>query len=250
MNVFVKTVGFSADERHALQTMFRLSDGQDVQYRLWQPGRMLVPHVVLLDAESHEAALEVQSPTFRPHTKTIVVGDPAFFQGAWKVVSRPLQWKQVIAELEVLFASGLQATAHLHDPTLDLNPASHATIPPGYKTALIIGLPREEQLYLKARLSLQGIAHVVEAVDAGQAAEHLGQQGVDIVVVSSQLPDADAAALIQALKSHVCPPYAIVAVVPHDCNWAQRLQMETAGATGVLEAPFIPHKVGEMFANL
>lgn len=251
MNVFVKAIGFSADERHALQTIFRLSEGHDVQYKLWHPARLLAPHVVLLDADSHEAALELQSPTFRAHTKTIVVGDSGFFLGAWKVVSRPLQWKQVIAELDALFANGLQTVAQLHESTQDGDDqVSVAGIPPGYKTALIIGMSREEQLYLKARLSLQGIAHVAEARDAGQAVEHLGYQGVDIVIVSSQLPDANAGALIQALKSNVRPPYAIVAVVPHDCSWVQRQQIESAGATGMLETPFVPHRVGEMFANL
>lgn len=40
MNVFVKVVGFSADERDALQTLFHLSKDLDVSFKLWQVGEM------------------------------------------------------------------------------------------------------------------------------------------------------------------------------------------------------------------
>lgn len=248
MHVSIKVIGFSADERHALQTLFHLSEDGDVRFKLWHPGDLLAPNVLLLDADSHEAALEVQSPAFRPHTKSIVVGQSAIVDGAWKVVSRPLQWKQVLRELEALFTVA-QADIPIHEPGADAL-AAEASIPPGYKTGLIVGLSREQQFYLKARLSLQGIAHVVEAADAGYAAEHLGKQGFDIVIVSCSLPDANAAALIQALHTHVRPPHAIVVVIPHDGSWALRQEMENLGVAGVLDTPFTPHQVCEMFARL
>lgn len=249
MNFFVKVIGFSTEERHALQTLFGLSAGHEVRFKLWHSSDLLAPHVLLLDAESHEAALEVQSPAFRPHTKTIVIGDGGLVNSAWKVVPRPLQWKQVLTELEALFTTP-PANDRLHTPDEGDEQASDANIPPGYKTGIIIGLSREQQLYLKARLSLQGIAHVVETADAGQAAEHLGQHGFDIVIVSSSLPDADVCALVQALHIHVRPPYAIVAVVPKDCHWTQRQEIENSGVTGILEAPFVPQQVSTVFAHL
>lgn len=247
MNVLVKVIGFSTDERHAIQTLLRLSEEGDVRFKLWRPGDCLAPNVLLLDADSHEAALEVQLPTFTPQTKSIVVGDGTTIENAWKVFQRPLNWNEVLLELEVLFVTA-QTDIPIHAPEEEV-PTTSPSIPPGYKTALIIGLQREHQLYLKARLSLQGIAHVVEANDAGQAAEYLGQQGFDIVIVSQQLPDADTASLIQALRSHACAPHAII-VVAAQSNWASLQKIESSGVTGVLELPFMPHQVGELFARL
>lgn len=248
MNVLVKVIGFSAEERHAIQTLLRLSEDGDVRFKLWRPGDSLAPNVLLLDADSHEAALEVQSPTFTPQTKSIVVGgDGASIGGAWKVFQRPLNWAEVLRELEALFVT-TQTDIPIHTPE-DESQACVVPIPPGYKTALIIGLPREHQMYLKARLSLQGIAHVLEASDAGQAAEYLGQQGFDIVIVSQSLPDADAASLIQALRAHACAPHAIIVVVARN-SWASLQKIENLGVTGVLELPFMPHQVGELFARI
>lgn len=249
MNILVKVIGFSSEERHAIQTLLRLSEEGDVRFRLWRGADKLAPNVLLLDADSHEAALEVQSPTFTPQTKSIVVGGAAgaSIDGAWRVFQRPLNWAEVLRGLEALFVTA-QTDILLHAPEDALQPGA-ALIPPGYKTALIIGLSREQQMYLKARLSLQGIAHVMEAIDAGQAAEHLGQQGFDIVIVSQQLPDADSAALIQALRAHAHSPHAIIVVMAQN-DWASVQKIESWGVTGVLELPFVPHQVGELFARI
>ena len=248
MHVLVKVIGFSAEERHAIQTLMRLSQEGEVRFRQWRAVDKLAPNVLLLDADSLEAALEVQSPAFTPQTKSIVVGaGGASIAGAWKVFQRPLNWVDVLRALEALFVTE-KMDLPLHAPE-DEGLAGAAAIPPGYKTALIVGLTREQQMYLKARLSLQGIAHVTEAADAGQAAEHLGQQGFDIVIVSQQLPDADSASLVQALRAHTHAPHAIIVVMAQN-DWASVQKTEGSGVTGVLELPFIPHQVGELFARI
>ncbi len=248
MHVLVKVIGFSPEERHAIQTMLRLSQEGDVRFRLWKTADKLAPNVLLLDADSLEAALEVQSPTFTPQIKSIVVGGAtAFVEGAWRVFQRPLNWAEVLRALETLFVAA-HPDISLHAPE-DENPQDAALIPPGYKTALIIGLQREQQMYLKARLSLQGIAHVLEASDAGQAAEYLGQQGFDIVIVSQHLPDADSASLIQALRAHTHVPHAIIVVMAQN-DWASTQKIESLGVAGVLEFPFSPHQVAELFARI
>lgn len=250
MQVLVKVIGFSAQERHAIRTLLRLSEEGDVRFRLWKQADRLAPNVLLLDADSHEAALEVQSPAFTPQTKSIVVGgrDTGISpHGAWKVFQRPLNWAEVLQELELLFVAE-KMDIPLHAPEDEMSQVA-VTIPPGYKTAIIIGLQREEQMYLKARLSLQGIAHVTEANDAGQAAQYLGQQCFDIVIVSQQLPDANAPAFIQALRAQARAPHAII-VVAHRSDWASIQTMESLGVSGVLEFPFIPQQVGELFARV
>lgn len=249
MHVLVKVVGFSVDERHAIQTLLHLSEDGDVRFKLWKPEDGLAPNVFLLDADSHETAMEVQSPAFTPQTQSIVVGEGIRIDRAWRVFKRPLNWADVLRELELLFGTE-QADIEIHTPEDDVR-VSSSKVAPGYKTALIIGLSREHQLYLKARLALQGIVHVVEANDAGQAAQYLGeqQQGFGIVIVSEHLPDADTAALINALRSHTNAPHAII-VIPDQADCATLQKIENWGGTGVLELPFLPQQVRKMFARI
>ena len=69
------------------------------------------------------------------------------------------------------------------------------------------------------------------------------------MIVSQHLPDADTASLVQALRTHACAPHAII-VVMAEGNWASLQKIESLGVTGVLELPFSPHQVGELFARL
>ena len=246
MNVWVRVIGFSADERHAIQTMLHLSEEFGVRFKWWQPGYLLAPNVVLIDADSHEAELQIHSPAFNSQTKSLVVGRGMVVEGAWKVFDRPLDWALIVRELESLFVAP-RLDIDLHTP--EEFASTEAMIPPGYKTALIIGLEREEQLYLKARLSLQGIAHVAEVANAGEAAELLGRQGFEIVILSGVLPDADAGLLVQVLREHLHPPQSIIAVLDRG-NWPLLQRMEGQGVTTVLERPFLPHQVAEVFARL
>ena len=50
--VFVKVVGFRDVERHALNTVFRLSMERPTCYALWTPEAPVMPHITLLDVES------------------------------------------------------------------------------------------------------------------------------------------------------------------------------------------------------
>lgn len=247
MNVWVRVIGFSSEERHAIQTLLHLSESGDVRFRLWQPGYLLSPNVVIIDADSHEAELQVHSPGFNPQTKALVVGHGLNLASAWRVLERPLDWAKVLHELEALFVCDLPDLT-LHDPD-EAFASTQAMIPPGYKTALVIGLAREDQLYLKARLSLQGIAHVSEVANAAQAAEALAVRGYDIVIISASLPDADVCPLVQVLQEQAQAPQTIIVVVERT-DWHTARQLESLGIAGVLERPFEPHLVAELFGRV
>lgn len=249
MNVWVKVVGFSSEERHAIQTMLRLSQEGDVRLRWWSPERGVAPHVILLDAESHAAALEIQSPSFNPGTKSIVVGDGGVsIAGMWRRFERPLDWAQMLREFETLFM-GNAAPVQLSEPCDSLPAFMEDSVPPGYKTALIVGLAREEQMYLKARLSLQGIAHVDEVANASDAVKNMGQHRYDVLIIGCPLPDVDVPTFIQALHERHEAPVEIVAVMG-ETQWQVTQSMESLGVLAVLETPFTPHRVGAVFAQL
>lgn len=248
MNVWVKVVGFSTEERHAIQTMLRLSQESSIRFKWWVPTCGLAPNLLLLDTESHEAELEVQSPSFNPFTKSIVVGGALSVPGTWRQIERPLDWRQMLREFETLFVSA-EIDLLLHEPGSSKEHPGTESIPPGFKTGLIVGLSREEQFYLKARLALQGIAHVEEVDDATQAAEQMGSHRYDMVIVAYPLPDVDARSFIQVLLERREAPMEVVVVLTEPA-WKETLDMESTGIRGVLETPFLPHQVGELISQL
>ena len=89
--VFVKVVGFRDVERHALNTVFRVSAEQPTCYALWTPESPVMPHIALIDVESYAAGLALASPGLNPHLKLICVGEGAPAR-AWRVFPRPNNW--------------------------------------------------------------------------------------------------------------------------------------------------------------
>src|SRR4051794_31739469 len=59
--IYIKVVGFSEEERHALNTVFRLSEQCRTTYQLWTPAAAEPPRVALLDGQSWEARVEAES---------------------------------------------------------------------------------------------------------------------------------------------------------------------------------------------
>ncbi len=104
--VYVKVIGFRDVERHALNTVFRLSQDRSSNYVLWSPDgpqQGQQPHLVLLDTDSYEGGLELESPGFNKHLKLIAVGERPP-EGAWRAFVRPINWTAVVHAMDQLFA--------------------------------------------------------------------------------------------------------------------------------------------------
>ena len=102
--VLVSVVGFSDVERHALNTVFRLSQSRDLSYApyvpLSAPGVAApkgVSEVALVDGDSAEAVLS--------HAKEMPTGQRLIWVGkdapehAWRVMDRPIDWAAVLHDL-------------------------------------------------------------------------------------------------------------------------------------------------------
>lgn len=250
MNVWVKVVGFSNEERHAIQTMLRLSHDGNVRLRWWSAQNGVAPHLVLLDSESLAGDLEMQMPSFNPSTKTIVVGkEGGAVPGMWCRFERPLDWARILQEFEALFLlNGMQAP--LHEPgDSSSTGVEEYCVPPGYKSALIVGLKREDQMYLKARLALQGIIHVDEVAGANEAAKNMSRRDYQIVIVGCPLLDVDVLTFIHALHERHQAPVKIVAVM-EEARWKETQTMASLGVQDVLETPFLPLRVSSVLSQL
>lgn len=235
--VMVKVMGFSDKERHSLNTLFRLSSRQIPSYQLWTLESVSQPHVALIDVDSYEATLELESPNFNPNLKVIAIGKEAPVH-AWRFMPRPVDWVGLVRELDALFAT-------LVDVDIDIGTGGDPmdrVAPPGVTVCLVVGLAPDQRLYLRARLALAGHTQMDEADTAAQASQLLSQRHYDLMIIGLELADADSWALVEALKDMPAPPRSVVLATVSP-TWAVMERADQLGCAGVLEIPFSPRQV-------
>ncbi len=240
--VFVKVVGFSAAERHALNTVFRLSEERDIMYSLWVDAAPEAPRLLLVDGEHARAAAEAGT---RGAAKLVWAG-PHAPAGAWRVLQRPIAWPGVLHGMDAFFGGGEVPEP---DPDLDLDfdlgPGTDAmdTQPPEPEVqlprALIASADRDQRLYLRARLALAGLALVDDAETGAQALALASRQPYRLAIVEHQLPQIDAWAVLKRLRGSRLQPSAVV-VAKGGGTMRDRLRARLGGAAAFFELPVDP----------
>lgn len=236
--VFVKVVGFRDVERHALNTLFRVSAEQRTCYALWTPEAPVMPHIALIDVESYEAGLALASPGLNRNLKLICVGNGAP-ERAWRVFPRPINWSAILHCMDLLFAKlGVD---------IDLGPAGEVTtiIPPGVRQTLVVDPSRDDRLYLRARLALAGLIDVDAAESVAQAQNKLRERHYDVVLVNVDMLN-DPWVLVERLVS-ANPPVGSVVVTTANRSWAMHERAEQAGCRALLDKPFDPGHLYRVF---
>jgi CheY-like chemotaxis protein len=189
--IFIKVVGFTDEERHALNTLFRLSEQCLTMYRLWTPEAPEPPRLALLDSESYESRVEAESP-LNVGLKMLWVGADAAPQ-VWRSFDRPLAWPDIIEAMDAIFMPAFD---------LDLDAAEAGPpAPMSRKVALIVSPSRDERLYLRARLSLARLTQADEAENGLDAMVLARERQYDLAVVDFGLPDMDAWSLLRQLRA-------------------------------------------------
>jgi CheY-like chemotaxis protein len=234
--VWVKVMGFTDVERHSINTLLRLSQLQEPSYSLWTRDAPSPPQVALIDVDSYEAGLELASPSFNPNMKLICVGSEPLGQ-AWQSLARPIDWVALVRIFDGLFGSQGQT-----DIDTDFDDALPRIVPPGVRVSLLVGLPRDEGFYLRARLALAGFTDVDEVDTNEQALAHTVRRHYNLVVVRLDLAEPDPWVLLAALKNLPEPPHALV-VATTSPSWAGMEQAEQMGCMATLEIPFSPEQV-------
>jgi CheY-like chemotaxis protein len=223
--IFIQVVGFSEEERHALNTVFRLSEQCRTMYQLWTPEAPEPPRVALLDANSHEARLEAESP-FHLEVRRFWVGDhpPA---SAWRSFQRPVAWGEIVESLDALFAP---------DDGLDLELGDEPDSVMSQKLALIVSADRDCRLYLRARLSLAKLTLADEAQTGAEAVALKRDKHYDVAVVDGRLADMDAWLLLRQLRTglHAVPK---VAITKQGLSTAERVRAWLAGVEALRDQP-------------
>lgn len=243
-SVYVKVVGFTDVERHALNTLFRLSSARPTTYSLWTPDLQVAPHLALIDLDAYEAGLELASPSLNPRLKMICIGHDAP-ANAWRTFERPLNWPAIVKSIDSLFApSEAKSDDGDYSDTL-----AGFRVPPGFKVTLLVDPSREDRMYLRARLSLAGHTEVDDAVTGEQALELARKRHYDLVVVGLDVPDMEGWELIRQLVN-LEPAIGRIIVTTADTSWHMREHAERAGVGALLDKPYNPLQIVQVLQNI
>jgi CheY-like chemotaxis protein len=258
--MFVKYFGFSEAERHALDTVFRLSESRVTVYSPWTPASPEAPAVLLVDGDSWEAALELANPV-HDGIRLVWVGDAAPAE-AWRVFAAPVKWSAVIEALDAEFspvaAPALSLDldlAHAQDMDVHLDGADDTApmaldgTPATTRRVLVVDAERDARLYLRAKLAGAGLYEVDEAASGADALAMLGHHSYHLVTVDLGLTDMDSWQLVRAVDSSR-PAIAHMFVTGIEPAWRRGLQARFSGAQVYLPKPLDPEKIRELLQNL
>ncbi len=258
--IFVKYFGFSEAERHALDTVFRLSESGATVYAPWTPAAAEAPAVLLVEGDSWEAALELANPV-NDGIRLVWVGDGPPLE-AWRVFAAPVKWSAVIEALDAEFSPvSTQALALdldlAHDQDMDVHfdgeddtaPMALDGAPAATRRVLVVDAGRDARLYLRAKLAGAGLYEVDEAASGAEALALLGQKTYHLVTVDLGLTDMDSWQVVKAVDS-TRPAIAHMFVTGDEPVWRRGLQARFSGAQVYLPKPLDPEKLRILLQTL
>ena len=243
-SVYVKVVGFRDDERHALNTLFRLSVGRPTSYGLWTREAPVAPHLALIDLDAYEAWIALAAPALNPDLKIICVGRDAP-ANACRTFQRPLHWPDVVNTMDSLFARVERLDAGIDFGDQDWG----SGVSPDSKVSLLVDPSKEDRLYLRARLALAGHTECAEATTGNHALKLASKRHYDLVIVALDVPDMDGWELICRLVT-LEPAIGRVVLTTADKSWHMREQAQACGCQGLLEKPYDPLQVVELLQQV
>ncbi len=244
--IFVKVMGFSDVERHALNSVFRLSADQAIHYQLWAADAPRSPALALVDGDSYQAVMELETQGLDDSIKLIWVGSHPSPR-AWRSFDRPMHWPNVVQAMDSLFGPppeldfdlGFDAGPDTQPPELDA---------PG-RRALVVNTSRDECLYLRARLALAGLVFMDEAATAADALALVTAQPYSLVLLDLALPDRDGWQLLRELRA-VRPEVGTVWLTTAGGTLLAGLRARQAGAKACLAKPFDPAQLQSLLQKI
>lgn len=249
--VFVGVVGFSDVERHALNTVFRLSEDRGLTYEPWPPpvepgasASLAAAQVLLVDGESAEAVMA--------HARELPTGQRLIWVGAhaprhaWRVLERPMVWSELLDDLDAVYA------AHQVDSgLLDLDVTSPAPLTGDdaddqrrfERRALLVGVDAADTAVLRAGLAQAHITEIDAAFNTDLAVALMGRNAYGCAVFNLDEHQVDAWALARLFATRF--PQAKRFALSHRgggwLGWWQRRRVlrniEQAGMSALLARP-------------
>lgn len=248
--VFVSVVGFSDVERHALNTVFRLSEERDLSYAPWSPSMdpeaqaPLAPaQVVLVDGMSAEAVLT--------HARELPTGQRLIWVGAdapahaWRVLERPIAWLDVLHDLDAVFAARQVDSGYL-----DLDISSPAPLDgaagdsSGFeRRALLVGVDAFDTEVLRSALALADTSALDVVFNTDMAVTLMGRNTYRCAVFNLDEHQVDAWALARLFHNRFpqAMSFALSETAGGLGDWWNRRRVrrnsERAGVSALLTRP-------------
>ncbi len=268
--IFVKVFGFDDVERHALNTVFRLSETRPLAYALWTPAAHDEADIALIDGDSWEAVLELANPA-HDDLKLIWIGSNAP-ERAYLVFKRPLQWVAVIDGMDKLLTPGsapsvqgpgmdldldlLSESTALLDFDLDVDtgaptePSPLDTLPaePEQASVLVVDADLSARLYLRARLAMAGLTQVDEAASGTEALKQMGERHYRMVILDMELPDIEHWDMVKRIGA-LRPAVEFLIFTGSKLSFADAVRGWFAGARGSLRKPLHPGKLKRLLRS-
>ena len=237
--VFVNVVGFSDEERHALNLLFRMSEERGTRFVPWHRDAPEPARLALVDGDSYQAHVEAQSPSSF-EIPLIWVGDGAPAHSL-RSFARPIAWPEVVHLMGQLFPAPPEYELDLD--SLETRPpdASPSVLPPP-RRVLIAAASYEERLYLRARLALANLTLADDAENAAQALELARANDYALALMDLALPGADGWKFVAELAGAAHPVPKVI-VTSADPTLFERLRAKFAGVAGFFGKPPHPGKL-------
>lgn len=242
--VFVKVIGFDDVERHALNTLFRLSEEREIRYSPWQPELGVPADIALADGGSYEAGLEAASPG-SARLRIAWIG-PDAPEGVWRSFQRPVQWAEVVAAMDEVFRPVPPVDFDLSTRAIEVPAAPPA---PVVRRALIASADRDERLYLRARLALAQLTQADEAESAADLLELVRNNRYDLAFIDFALAGRDGWDLLRLVRS-AQPRIPCLVVTKERVTARERVKARLGGIQSLLAKPADPEKLKALLEKL
>lgn len=210
--VYVRVVGFSGVERHALNTMFRLSQDQqsarEWSYEPWIATSPTAPRLALIDGASPDASEALAEIEALGGIGIIWVGSisPA---KAWDAFLRPIAWPTVLDAMDEYFTPRDELDVDLGGdtwPSVLESTGAHFFPEHDLRRVLLADADSPTRMYLRTKLASYGITHIDEAANFFEAKDFLSPErmqrlGYDIVILDLDLPGGDPWSILPSVGS-------------------------------------------------
>jgi hypothetical protein len=247
--ILVSVVGFSDVERHALNTVFRLSEERDLSYAPWSPliapgarPSLAAAQVVLVDGESAEAVLT--------HAREMPAGQRLIWVGAdapshaWRVLERPIVWSGVLHDLDAVYAARQADSGYLD---LDITSPAPLTGDAGTsgseRRALLVGVDAFDAEVLRSGLALADTSEIDVALNTDMAVALMGRNTYRCAVFNLDEHQVDAWALARLFRTRFpqAMSFALSETAGPVGDWWNRRRVrrssEQAGVSALLARP-------------
>ncbi|MES2191566.1 MAG: response regulator [Pseudomonadota bacterium] len=279
--IFVKVFGFSDVERHALNTVFRLSGSRPVVYSLWNEEAPEKAQVALVDGDSWEAAIALANPGNDTLTVVWVGERPA--GNAALVFGRPLQWVAILEGLDGLhglpvpvaqeaasataldfdvsaplpldldFDLDFHATPEDHGSDADTNtepaPLEAAAPDPQGARVLVVDADLGARLYLRAKLANGGLLWVDEAVTVAEAVAFMASHAYVLAMIDVGVTGMDGWKLVKDASRQLAGSGHVV-VMRDKLSFLDKWRARFAGAKSALAKPLHPRDLKHLLADI